>query len=399
MPAQPCLIPGDYYGTVMINSRARPRASLELRERAYRRPIALAEIERRRALYDEAAAGGEPPESAIRVPIEAILVSPDFLYEVEKDGPSDDPRAVRPLNEYELATRLSYFPWSTMPDDVLLREAAAGRLQDPEALEAQARRMLRSAISIEIADVFAMQWLQLEALEAIMPDPVLFPTFYVGDTPKAMRIEAALFFETVVAEDRSLLEFLDSDWTYLNPLLPQVYGIGPERGKGDWKRVELPDARRGGVITMAGVLAVTSGSTRTNPVKRGEWLLETILGARPPPSLPSAGTIPDEPTAAGGPRASAPEFQELPLSSVLGSTWRSLQADEEAQRSKPRRSAGPRGGHAGAPSRRGCRSRSRVRPGDVRALPCSASQAGGGGRSSTHAPPGLGAPRRPLPSD
>jgi hypothetical protein len=281
--------------------RERARSMLTgLAARACRRPVAPDEVDRLLAFFDQAVRDGEPPENAIKVPLQALLVSPDFLYKVEKDGPGDDPKAVRPLNDHELATRLSYFLWSTMPDDELFRLAGDGKLRDPAVLEAQARRMLRSSKSMELADVFAMQWLQLEALEAIMPDPVLFPAFYVGDTPKVMRIEAALFFETVMAEDRSVLEFIDSDWTYLNPLLTQVYGIAPGGSKGDWKRMKLPDKRRGGVITMAGVLAVTSSATRTNPVKRGKWLLETILGAPPPPPIAGAGTIPDEPTAAGG---------------------------------------------------------------------------------------------------
>lgn len=281
--------------------RERARALLSgLATRAYRRPVADAEIDRLLALFDQAVKDGDTPQAAVRVPIQAVLVSPDFLYKVEKDGPTDDPKAVRPLNDYELATRLSYFLWSSMPDDELFRQAGDGKLRDPEGLEAQARRLLRSSKSIELADVFAMQWLQLEALEAIMPDPVLFPAFYVGDTSKAMRIEAALFFETVMAEDRSILEFIDSDWSYLNPLLTQVYGISAGGTKGDWKRVPLPDKRRGGVITLAGVLAVTSSATRSNPAKRGKWLLETILGAPPPPPIAGAGTIPDEPTAAGG---------------------------------------------------------------------------------------------------
>ena len=267
--------------------------------RAFRRPLAPQEVDRLLALYDQAATNGDA--AAYALPVQAILVSPDFLYKVEKDGPADDPRGVRPLNDYELATRLSYFLWSSMPDDELFRVAAEGKLRDPDVLEAQTRRLLRSPKSIELADVFAMQWLGLDALEAIMPDPLLFKAFYIGDTPKAMRIEASLFFQTLVAEDRSVLELIDADWTWLNPLLTSLYGIAPGGTKGDWKRVRLPDKRRGGVITMAAVLAVTSSATRTNPVKRGKWLLETILGSPPPPPPPGAGTIPDEPTLAEGP--------------------------------------------------------------------------------------------------
>lgn len=271
--------------------------------RAYRRPTAPAEIDRLLAFYDQAAKDGEALENAIKVPLQAILVSPDFLLKVEKDGPRDDPGGVRPLTGHELATRLSYFLWSTMPDEELSRLADQGKLQDVAVLEAQARRMLRSPKAKELSDTFAMQWLQLDALEAIMPDPVLFPVFYQGDMPRAMRIEAILLFETILVEDRTILDFLDADYTYVFPPLAKFYGIdaGGGKTKGDWRRVKLPDKRRGGVLTMAAVLAVTSSNTRTNPVKRGKWLLETILGAPPPPPLPGVGVIPDEPTPVDGP--------------------------------------------------------------------------------------------------
>ncbi len=271
--------------------------------RAYRRPVELPEVERLLSLYDQAAKDGESLESAIRVPIQAILVSPEFLLKVEKDGTRDDPNAVRPLGDHELATRLSYFLWSTMPDEELTRLADQGKLREVAVLEAQARRLLRHPKAKELSDNFAMQWLQLDALEAIMPDPVLFPVFYQGDMPRAMRIEAILFFESILVEDRSILDFIDADYTYVFPPLAKFYGIdaGGGKTKGDWRRVELPDKRRGGILTMAAVLAVTSSNTRTNPVKRGKWLLETILGVPPPPPLPGAGVIPDEPTPVDGP--------------------------------------------------------------------------------------------------
>lgn len=287
------------------SDRERARAFLaSLAARAFRRPAAPPELDRLLALYDQAAREGEPLESAVKVPVQAILVSPDFLFKLEKDGPQDDPRGVRPLNDYELATRLSYFLWSSMPDEELFRLAAEGKLRDPAVLEAQARRMLRSPKAKELSENFAVQWLQLEALEAIMPDPAIFKEFYRRYQPKAMRLEAVFFFETILVEDRSVLEFIDADFTWANGDLAQSYGVAGAARERDsslfWKRIPLPDKRRGGVLTMPGVLAVTSYSTRTSPVKRGKWVLEVILGAPPPPPLPDAGTLPDEPTAADG---------------------------------------------------------------------------------------------------
>jgi len=271
--------------------------------RAFRRPTNAAEVDRLLALYDLAVKAGDPAESAVKVPIQAILASPDFLYKVEKDGPADDPRGVRPLNDYERATRLSTFLWSSMPDDRLSQLAAQGKLQDPAVLEAEARRMLRTSKASELADGFGMQWLQIEGVVGHMPNPALFPAFYEGDAAKAMLVEAVLLFETIMAEDRSILDFIDADFMWLNPQTSKIYGIAPQKGKGtkgDWQRITLPDKRRGGVLTLAAVLTVTSYGSRTSPVRRGKWLLETILGAPPPPPLPEAGMLADEPATADG---------------------------------------------------------------------------------------------------
>jgi cytochrome c553 len=286
------------------SEREKARSLLtSLGTRAFRRPLAAAEADRLLGLYDLAVKAGDPPESAVRVPVQAILVSPDFLYKVEKDGPADDPRGVRPLNDYELATRLSYFLWSSMPDERLFQLAAQGKLRDPAVLEAEARRMLRTSKASELADGFGMQWLQVEGVVGHMPNPALFPAFYEGDAAKAMLVEAVLFFLTVMAEDRSVLEFIDADFMWLNPQISKIYGMAPQAGKGtkgDWQRLPLSDKRRGGVLTLAAVLTVTSYGSRTSPVKRGKWLLETILGAPPPPPLPDAGAIADEAATADG---------------------------------------------------------------------------------------------------
>jgi hypothetical protein len=285
------------------NDRDKARSLLAgFAERAFRRPTGDAEVDRLLALYDLAVKAGDPADTAVKVPIQAILASPDFLYKVEKDAPGDDPRGVRPLNDYELASRLSYFLWSSMPDDRLLQLAAQGKLQDPAVLEAEVRRMLRTSKVSELADGFGMQWLQIEGVVGHMPNPALFPAFYEGDAAKAMLVEAVLLFETILAEDRPILDFIDADFMWLNAQTSKIYGISPKgkATKGDWQRITLPDKRRGGVLTLAAVLTVTSYGSRTSPVKRGKWLLETILGAPPPPPLPDAGALADEPLTADG---------------------------------------------------------------------------------------------------
>ncbi len=269
--------------------------------RAFRRPVADAEVARLMKLYDLAEKRGDSFESAVKIPLQAILVSPHFLLKVEKSAGA--------LTGYELATRLSYFLWSSMPDDELLRLAAEGMLADPAVVEQQVRRMLRSPKSKALSDTFALQWLQLSAFETLMPDPALFPAFYGPldqDLWKWMRIEPQLFFETILMEDRSILELVDSEWTIVNANLAEFYGLAHFSGRAPlagkevprenywWRRYKLPDGRRGGVLTMASVLTATSLPTRTSPVKRGKWILEAIFNAPPPPPPPNAGTLKDD---------------------------------------------------------------------------------------------------------
>jgi hypothetical protein len=244
---------------------------------------------------------GDSFEAAVKVPLQAVLVSPHFLLKIERSDGT--------LGPYELASRLSYFLWSSMPDDELFRAAAEGKLSDPAVWEQQIRRMLRNPRAKALSDNFAMQWLQLNAFETLMPDPALFPIFYgpgCQDLSKWMRMETALYFETILLEDRSILEFVDSDWTIANANLAEFYGLAQFPGKvgpagkdigGEnywWRRYKLPDGRRGGVLTMASVLTATSLPTRTSPVKRGKWILEAILGAPPPPPPPNAGTLKED---------------------------------------------------------------------------------------------------------
>jgi hypothetical protein len=220
--------------------------------------------------------------------MKAVLVSPHFLFRIEEDPKNPD--EVRLLNDFELATRLSYFLWSSMPDEELFQLAEKGQLRQPGVLEAQVRRMLKDPKAKALSENFAGQWLQLRNLQTLQPDKGLFPAWDELLRQSMIR-EAELYFEYVVQNDRSILEFLDSNYTFVNGRLARHYGIPNVQGL-EFVRVTLPDNRRGGVITMGSTLTVTSNPTRTSPVKRGKWILENILGTPPPPPAPDAPELP-----------------------------------------------------------------------------------------------------------
>ena len=271
-----------------------------LLSRGYRRTATPQEIESMAKIVDQAVAGGEKWEAGIQWAVQAVLCSPKFLFRVELDDRPDSPEA-RPIDEFHLASRLSYFLWNTMPDDELFDLARRGELS--KNLEPQVLRMLKDPrASAALVDQFAMQWLQLKRLELIAPDGKLFPDFNAG-LRLAMLKETRLFLEAIVQEDRSLLDLLSADFTFLNEPLARHYGIAdtngnlagkkPERDKGqpirggDFVRVNLTNTGRGGLLTQASVLTVTSNPTRTSPVKRGRWVFEQLLGTPPPPPPPN----------------------------------------------------------------------------------------------------------------
>jgi hypothetical protein len=270
--------------------------------RAFRRPMTADETDRYLTLYDAAADQGEPFETALRAPMQAMLVSPNFLFRVEH-GIEDEVRdGLRTLSDDELATRLSYFLWSTMPDEELFRQGDAGRLRDPDVLETQARRMLRHRYSKELCEQFGMQWLQVTGIRSAMPFPDLFPEFYrMKYLPEVMQQEALLLFETILIEDRSVFDFLDPGFTWVNATLFEFYhldAVGSDAPSRQYfERYELPDKRRGGILTMAGPLLATSLATRTSPVNRGHWVLETVLGAPPPPPPDNVPDLDNTPVA------------------------------------------------------------------------------------------------------
>ncbi len=263
-----------------------------LTSRAFRRPSRAGEVDRVLALVELAQREGENFNTSIGLGLQAILVSPHFLFRVEMDPEPDNPPAVRTLNDFELATRLSYFLWSSMPDEELFALARQGKLRDGDNLEQQIKRMLKDPKSQALVENFAGQWLQLRNLKTAAPDKKRYPEFD-EDLRSAMLQETELFFAHVMRDDKSVLDFLDGPYTFVNERLARHYGIGDVKGN-EFRRVELDGQQRGGVLSQASVLTVTSNPTRTSPVKRGKWVLENILGTPPPPPPPEVPPLVEE---------------------------------------------------------------------------------------------------------
>jgi hypothetical protein len=262
--------------------------------RAFRRPVPDAEAERYVATFDRARGRGDSFEAALRLALKGVLISPHFLFLIEPEPPEG---GVYRLGPYQVAQRLSYFLWSSLPDDELLRRADDGSLPDPETLRAQVRRMLKDPRSMALGESFACQWLELEPLgKTVRPDPKKFPEFD-DELAEAMKGEVVRAFHDVMSADRSLLDLIDCDATFVNGRLAALYGIEGVTGP-ELRRVELRDRNRGGVVGMAAVLTVSSYPLRTSPVIRGKWILESLLGSKVPPPPPEAGSL-AEPAAEG----------------------------------------------------------------------------------------------------
>jgi hypothetical protein len=254
----------------------------EFARRAWRRPVSREETGRLTRLADQALGAGESFEAAVGAGLQAILVSPHFLFRGELQPDPDNPNVTRPVDEFALASRMSYFLWSSMPDEELFELAERGHLR--QNLEAQVARMLRDPKVRALSENFAGQWLQLRNLGLVTPDAKEFPGFD-EELRRSMRRETELLFETILREDRSVFEFLTADYTYVNERLARHYGIRGVAGP-EFRRVSLVGTPRGGVLTHASVLTITSNPTRTSPVKRGKWVLENLLAAPPPPPPP-----------------------------------------------------------------------------------------------------------------
>ncbi|HBY60691.1 MAG TPA: hypothetical protein DEH78_12770 [Solibacterales bacterium] len=253
----------------------------ELARRAYRRPIAAADLQAPLAFFRETRAQ-RGFEGAVEMGLRAILVSPEFLFRVERDPAGAAPGTAYRISDLELASRLSFFLWSSIPDEELLAAAEKGELRQPAVLERQVRRMLADTRSQALVSNFAQQWLYLRNLASAAPDMRLFPDFD-DNLRQAFRRETELFFESVLREDRSVLDLLRADYTFVNERLAKHYGI-PNVYGSRFRRVVLdPGTPRGGLLRQGSVLTVTSYANRTSPVIRGKWVLENIIGLPPPP--------------------------------------------------------------------------------------------------------------------
>jgi mono/diheme cytochrome c family protein len=265
------------------------RIMTSLAGRAFRRPVAAADVAKYVALVRGAQEDEGAFEEGLAVGIQALLVSPDFLFRIERNRPAAPPATGRPITQHELATRLSYFLWASMPDDPLRRAADTGTLRDPGVLSAQVRRMLRDPRSRALAEQFGGQWLQFRALESLTRDRARFPDF--DDYLRlSMRQETERFIGYVIQEDRSILDFLDAQYTFVNERLARHYGIAGVTGPG-FRRVDLTGSPRAGVLTQASVLTVSSYATRTSPVLRGKWILDNLLNAPPPDPPPDVPNL------------------------------------------------------------------------------------------------------------
>jgi mono/diheme cytochrome c family protein len=250
--------------------------------RAWRRPLQDKEIAKVMSLFDLAHNNGDTFKASVKLGMEGVLISPHFLFRGEVQADPNNPNAIVPIDEYALASRLSYFIWSSTPDDELLDLAARGQLR--ANLEAQVKRMLASPKSQALVDNFGGQWLQFRGLETAQPDSTIF-TNYDAALRLSMQGETQAFFTYILRQDRPVLDFLDADYTFVNSKLAKLYGIDGITGD-DFQKVSLQGTPRRGVLTQASVLTLTSNPTRTSPVKRGKWILENILGAPPPPPPP-----------------------------------------------------------------------------------------------------------------
>jgi hypothetical protein len=260
-----------------------------LARRAYRHPVTPADVEAPLSFYKRARQSGGSFDDGIRAGVARVLSSPYFLYRIESDPPGARAGVTHPVSDIELASRLSFFLWSSVPDEKLLDAAAAGRLKEPEVLTAQVHRMLSDDRSDALVNNFTGQWLQLRNLEAkVVPDLLMFPDFD-DNIRKGFRTETQMFFGYILRQDRSALELLNADYTFVDERLARHYGMQGVYGP-QFRRVKLTDPNRRGLLGQGSILAMTSVATRTSPVYRGKYVLSTFLNTpppAPPPNVPS----------------------------------------------------------------------------------------------------------------
>jgi hypothetical protein len=263
-----------------------------LARRAYRRPVTDADLKPILAFYEEGRKNegrGSAFDSGIERALRLILSNPQFLFRFEHEPASLAAGAVYRISDVELASRLSFFLWSSLPDEELLSAAIAGKLKDSAELDRQVKRMLADARSESLVTDFSAQWLFLRNLRAVTPDPQSFPDFD-DNLRQSMRRETELFVDSIVREDHSILDFLNADYTFVDERLARHYGI-PNVYGSRFRRVKIEDEARRGLLGQGSVLAVTSYTTRTSPVQRGKWILTNILGTPPPPPPPNVPAL------------------------------------------------------------------------------------------------------------
>ena len=261
-----------------------------LARRAFRRPVTEVDVQTLLSLYKQVQSS-QGFEAGIGMALRAILVSPEFLFRIERDPAGVAPDTAYRVSDLELASRLSFFLWSSIPDDQLLDLAATGKLKDPVLLEEQVRRMLGNSRSQAMVDNFAGQWLYLRNMRLVTPEQSVFPTFD-ENLRHAFQRETELFFESMLREDRSVMDLLTADYTFVNERLARHYQI-PNIYGSHFRRVTLSDEHRKGLLGQGSILTVTSYANRTSPVLRGKWLLENMLGTPPPPPPPNVPALKD----------------------------------------------------------------------------------------------------------
>jgi hypothetical protein len=295
-PFKPKAAPASRARILICNPDSGPacveRIVANLARHAYRRPVSRADVASLVKFVGIAKAHGQSADQGIQLALQAMLVSPNFLFRIEHDPNPTDPTAVHRISDVELASRLSYFLWSSMPDDELLRLAEAGKLHVPAVLDAQVKRMLADERSSALAGNFAAQWLETRNLDVVKPDPQKFPE-WDAELRDAMRTETSLFFDYVLRQNRPMADFLDARYSFLNERLARHYGIEGVKGP-EFRKVGLATDQRGGVLGQAGPLTVSSYATRTSVVFRGKYILQEILGTPPDPPPPGVPPIDED---------------------------------------------------------------------------------------------------------
>lgn len=289
----------------------------ELARQAYRRPTTSEDLEGLLTFYESGRKKGDF-EAGVRLALEALLASPNFVFRFERTPGTIKPGQTYRIDDIELASRLSYFLWATTPDDELIAAASQGKLKDPAVFEKQVRRMLADPRSEALSSKFAAQWLHLADLANMQADPVLYPQFDRTLT-EAMRRETELFFDSIVREDRNILDLLTANYTFVNERLAQHYAVPNVLGSR-FRRIEIQDPERRGLLGQGSVLVLTSHADRTSPVLRGKWVMDVLLGTPPPPPPPNVPELGQTKTVENGKALSVRERMEIHRASAACSS-------------------------------------------------------------------------------